>query len=241
MSSIASERPRQKPPEAVTDRAVAFARRRFEAWPICDSDRASSLTDETGSLESTRDTADRRALNAQHLGQHFVGEGDIIPIGAVPRGQDGAAASGFDAVNGIAGNGLQRLGQECLGEAEHGMPQFWPLRHALIQPFQENARRRSRDLGDVAAERLAGDERADKSEGALPAEDGHFDGSATPKDRHQRDDSVMEEVSVSDRLSRFKENLAPRQIHDFEVRLKPRKIFWLQSGKEPVPSVNGSL
>lgn len=122
ISSIASERARQEPVEAVAYGAIAFARRRFEALPICDSDRASSLNDEAGSLENTRDAADRGALNAQHLGQGFVGEGDLIPIGAVPRGQDGAAASGFDAVDGVAGNGLQRLGQECLGEAEHGMP-----------------------------------------------------------------------------------------------------------------------
>ncbi|WP_244445175.1 hypothetical protein [Microvirga sp. BSC39] len=51
----------------------------------------------------------------------------------------------------------------------------------------------------------------------------------------------MWKVGVPDGLPHFKENLAARQIYDFQVRLKPRKIFWLQSGKEPVSSVNGSL
>jgi hypothetical protein len=51
----------------------------------------------------------------------------------------------------------------------------------------------------------------------------------------------MGEVGVPDGLSRFEENLAPRQIYDFEVRLEPRKVFWLQSGKEPVSLVSGSL
>ena len=46
---------------------------------------------------------------------------------------------------------------------------------------------------------------------------------------------------MPDGLSRFEENLASRQICDFEVRLKPRKVFWLQSGKEPVSSVKVSL
>ncbi|MEE1655022.1 hypothetical protein VB618_02350 [Microvirga sp. CF3062] len=51
----------------------------------------------------------------------------------------------------------------------------------------------------------------------------------------------MGEVGVPDWLSGFKENLAPRQIYDFKVRLKPRKIFWLHSGEEPVSAVKGSL
>jgi len=51
----------------------------------------------------------------------------------------------------------------------------------------------------------------------------------------------MREVGVPDRLSYIEENLAPRQIDNFKVGLKPRKVFWLQSGKEPVSSVSGSL
>lgn len=51
----------------------------------------------------------------------------------------------------------------------------------------------------------------------------------------------MGEVGVPDRFSCLKKNLAPRQIDDLKVRFKPREVFWLQSGEEPVASVKGSL
>lgn len=240
MPSVASERARQELVEAVSNRPVALASRRLEAFAIGDPDRASSLNDETGFLKGARDAADCGALNSEHLGQGFVRQGDVVPIGAITRRQDGAAASGFDAVDGIAGDGLQGLGQKRLGEAKHGVPQFGPHRHAFIEPFQSDARGCSWDLGDVATERLAGHERTDEPKGALPAEDGHLHGTAAVKDRQERDDRVMREICVPDRFSGIEQNLASRQIDDLEMRFEPRKVLWLQSGEEPVLPVNVS-
>jgi hypothetical protein len=57
----------------------------------------------------------------------------------------------------------------------------------------------------------------------------------------ERDDRVVREVGVPDGLSYVEENLAPLQLHDLEVRLKPREVFWLQCVEEPILSVKGSL
>jgi hypothetical protein len=61
------------------------------------------------------------------------------------------------------------------------------------------------------------------------------------KDRQKGHNGIMGKVGVPDPFPHFEENLAPGQIDDLKVRLKPRKVFWLQGGKEPVFPVNVSL
>ena len=73
--------PRRTVSEAENDRgrdAVALACGCFESFAIHNRHEASTIGDETGSLESGRDVADRRTRDPQHHGDEFLREGKRI-------------------------------------------------------------------------------------------------------------------------------------------------------------------
>jgi hypothetical protein len=88
---------------------------------------------------------------------------------------------------------------------------------------------------------LTGDERTHEAEYGFPPEHGHFDRAAIPQNSDQGNDGVMGEIRISERLAGLIDDLAPRQVHDFEMRFEPQIIIWLQSSEELVCPMNGGL
>lgn len=212
---------RQEPLEAPADRVIAFACRFLEPGAIGNSDGSTALADQTDPLKRARDAAHRRALNPEHLGQDFVGEGDVVLVGSVAGAQDGAAAPGFHAVNRIAGDGLERLSQKGLRISEQHTADLGPLVDGLAQAVQNNTRCRAGNLGDVTPEGLASNQRTHEAEHGFPAEHRHFDRATILQNGDQGNDGIMGEVSVPDRLVGLVDDLAPRQIHQLEMRFEP--------------------
>jgi hypothetical protein len=98
------------PPEP----AVALADRVLETRPIRDRNAAAALLDQPRGLQHAGHHAHRGALYPQHLGQELMREGQRVPVRSVVQAEDPAAAAGFHRMNRIAGDRLERVGQQGL-------------------------------------------------------------------------------------------------------------------------------
>ena len=85
-------------------------------------------------------------------------------------------------------------------------------------------------MHDIAAERLAGHKCTQQTEHALAAESRHLYGSAIFENINKRDDNLMREVGVTDKVTGFVNDGAASEINDLQVRLKAGKIVSIKDG-----------
>src|SRR6185312_16058558 len=134
---------REEPLEAAADPAVALAGARLEPAPVQHRDHAAMLSDQAGCLKRPQRDADGGSLHAQHLGQKLMGERQIVLAHPILRAQDPTATARFDVMDGVAGDALERLGQQSLDIAAKQLLQGRAGFCGSAQPLDWKPRRRA--------------------------------------------------------------------------------------------------
>ncbi len=135
----------------------------------------------------------------------------------------------------VAGDGLDGVPEQGLGVAFGEIAQSGALLPGFVQVGGLDAGGVSRDLDDGPAQRLAGTDRGQESQRALPADRGRFDGGAALHQRHQRDHGVVREVDQIDRVARFVQQRPLRQPHRSQAAGKSGQVLGIQAGQQLVP------
>ena len=105
---------RQQPLMVAAHGAVAFAGALLQAAAVQDVDDAAAIADEAPGLQSAGDRGLRRALDAQHVGEEFLGQADGVDVDAVAAGQQPAAEPRLHRVQRVAGHRLDGVAVQRL-------------------------------------------------------------------------------------------------------------------------------
>jgi hypothetical protein len=124
-------------------------------------------------------------LYAQHPGHEFVRKGQGVLIEAVVHAQNPAAATRFHSMNGIAGDGLNRLRQQGFALTPDQLPKPGTGGSHLVQALNRDARGRARRHDDIAPECLPSDQPAEKPHDSFISEPSYFGGTAIFQDIHE--------------------------------------------------------
>lgn len=199
---------------------VAFAGGALEALSVDDLDHAASGADQAGLLQTSANDRHGGALDAQHLGQGLLGQGNATFARAVVSGQEPAGAAFIDGMERIAGRGLHQLREQGVGKARDEIPDGRPVVLDAVQPVSGDCEGAALDLHHRLTEGrlVAGGNNA--ADGAFPADGGHLDRLALPGDEAQGDHGVAGgEIGRVDVVAGLEQHGAPAQADRLKVGL----------------------
>ena len=188
-------------------------------------------------MKGSCDGADGRALDAEHLREKLVGQGQFVRGPAVARSEDPAAAARLDAVRRVACDALKGLRQQSLREAQDELLDSGARGECFVHPVERDAGRRSGDLHDIPPEGIPGDEGADETEQGLASERSHLGRFSVQHDGHERHHRVVGEIGMLDRVAGLVDDLASLELDEVQLRLHPGEILLAQGGQKPVGTV----
>jgi hypothetical protein len=223
--------------KAAADFAIALAGGAFEASPVRHGDAASALPDQPFLVKHPHDRANRGALGTNDLGEELMRERQGVLPQSIMATENPAAAPRFDAVNGIAGNSVQKLIYQSFSVVKDQPSNIRTSRDCLVHSVDVDPGGCARNLHKVAPDRLTGDNRTDKTEHSLATKYRHLGAAAVLHHIDQRHDDVMGEVGVTDSVASLVEDGASRQDHCFQVRLQVREVLRLKSRQKAVGSM----
>jgi hypothetical protein len=179
---------------------------------VKDVDHAAAIADQPLGLQRAGHGRDRGALDAQHVGEEFLGQVDGVAVDAVAARQQPAAEAGLDAVQGVAGHRLDRVAEQRLVVAVDQVAQGGAAGPGVVQGGGADPRGVAGSLDDGPHQRLARRHGGHQAQGAFAADRRGLDRRAVLHQGHQRDDAVVREVDGLDRIARDRTDGGPSPV-----------------------------
>src|SRR6202790_3165297 len=179
------------------DHLVALARPRLQTRAIEHGDPASLVTDQPSALQLPGGFGDAFTAHAQHIGDQFLGHGELVRLQTIQTQQQPPAQLLVDRMMPIAYRRLRHLGDQRLGVAQqevHGRSETPEL---ILEQFGLEQESVPGALHHRAARRgLAAHEQRD-AEDALVAYDRDFSGCAILHDIEERKNGGGGEIDMA--------------------------------------------
>jgi len=219
------------------DLSAALARQSLEACIVPDGDRSPLLLEETRRLELLQDSRHGGTLDPDHLREEFVREGQGILAHPVSGAENPTAAPGFDAVDRIARDRIERLAYDELVDVPERPQHVGSINHDLIQIRHGDAGCATRELDDELANGRPGRRSRDDTYHRLSAECCHLDGLPVLHESDEGDDTVVRKVGMRNRVPRMVEDVAPLQVNGLKIWKQCREIIRRKRSEEEVCQV----
>lgn len=170
-----------------------------------------------------------------------MGQWKRVLVKLVMHAQDPPAASCFDAVDGIAGNHLKCLENQCLGKGTHDAANAWARVNDIVHTLNVYPGRSTRNLDDISAKGFSGGKFAYESEGSLTTEHRNFDATSVFKHINKGHAGILRKICMRNHLAGLVKYPALRQFDSLQVRLKVSIVLGLQSSEKAVGSMTRRL
>ena len=213
---------------------VALAGSALETFAIGNDDVAATVPDQSLLLKCLRQQRDSSSAYAQHFGESFLGQRQLVAAGAIGALQKAAREPRNPIVYGIAGCDLLGLRQEQLGVAREQIADGRIAINKLCEARRTDRGEASADLSDGAGE---GEPRAKstlQANGAFTAHHRRLEDIPSRSQDQKRNEAGLREVDGVKRRAGLKHHRPLRDRNLFQVPIEVRESFRGQCRKQAV-------
>jgi hypothetical protein len=216
---------------------VALAGAALETFAINNDDAAAAVADQSLVLKCLRQQRDSSPAHAQHFGETFLGQWQLVAADTISALQQPAREPRNAIMYGVAGCGLLGLCQEHLAVAREQIVDGRIAINKLCEAGGADGAETPADLGDGAGE---GEPRAKstfQANSALTAHRCRFDVIPGRSQDQKRNEAGLREVNGIEWRARLKHHHPLRDPNLYQVLIEDRESFGGQRRKQAVASV----
>src|SRR6202158_5835276 len=203
------------------DHLVALTGPRLQAWAIEHGDPASLVTDQPSALQLPGGFGGAFTAHAQHVGDQFLGHGELVRLQTIETQQQPAAQLLVDRMMPIAYRGLRHLCDQRLGVAQQEVHRRTETPELILKQSGLEPESVPRALHHSAAGRGLAAHEQGYAQNTLVADDGNFSGRAILHDVQQRKDGGGGEIDVAQLDPGLIEDLTELHRYQLEMGCEP--------------------